>query len=504
MTSINSFFPAAGGRYLLGPLAKIGWGEGIMEALIGLIIELPAPIKLLLLGEIDVLVPVKLPQLQLHIDFDGGVDFGQKLAFFDASLHDSKIERYPIVGDLAFRYSWGDAPVFALSIGGFNPHFQPPANFPALRRLSITIGASGAQLVAQAYFALTSNTLQFGAKVELTAGTGSFNVHGWLSFDALVEWNPFSFVFDLSAGVELRHHDSVIASVHLEGHVAGTSPWHVSGEASISCWFFDISVHFDKSWGSSATALPASDPMPEVRAALANASAWTSVLPPSVKAIVTVQSQPKDAGGAVLLDPAGALRIAQRVVPLGQPITRFGGTPLGRTLTVAIDALNVLGNTSWTATTEEFAPAQFEELSDAQKLSLPSFTRLAAGAEIGADQVDLGQSTRKRSVTTPLAYDTTIIDSPTVHRPGPTYSPTAAAQLAMNGRSSGVRPADPAPRVRLAVDSYVIAGAADLKLRADLAGDGTKRGALRALAHYLDSNPSARGQLQIVRAHEAA
>ena len=504
MTSIDSFFPATEGRYLFGPLAKIGWGEGIMEALVGLIVELPEPVRLLLLGEIAVLVPVKLPQLQLHIDFDGGIDFGQKLAFFDARLHDSKIERYPIAGDLAFRYSWGDSPVFALSIGGFNPHFQPPANFPALKRLSVTIGDSGAQLVAQAYFALTSNTLQFGAKVELTAGTGSFNVHGWLGFDALVEWNPFAFTFDLSAGVELRHHTSVIASVHLEGHVSGTSPWHVSGEASISCWFFDISVHFDKSWGSSATALPATDPMPEVLAALANASSWTSVLPSSVRSVVTAQTQPNDAGGALLLDPVGALRIAQRVIPLGQPITRFGGTPLGRTLTVSVDSLNVLGNTQWTPTTEEFAQAQFEDLTDAQKLSLPSFTRLPAGAEIGADQVDLGQSARSRSVATPLAYDTIIIDSPTVHRPGDAYALAATAQLAMNARSGGARPAQPAPRIQLSADTYVIAGIADLKPRSDLAADGTKRGALQALAHYLDSNPSARGQLQVVRAQEAA
>jgi hypothetical protein len=173
-------------------------------------------------------------------------------------------------------------------------------------------------------------------------------------------------------------------------------------------------------------------------------------------------------------------------------------------MTVAIDSLSVLGNTGWTPTTEEFAQAQFEELSDAQKLSLPSFTRLAAGAEIGGDQIDLGHSARLRSVATPLAYDTTIIDSPTVHRPGGTYSPTAAVQLAMNGRSAGARPSTPAPRIRLAADAYVIAGTADLTLRSDLASDSTKRGALQALAQYLDSNPSARGQLQVVRAQEAA
>ena len=78
----------------------------------------------------------------------------------------------------------------------------------------------------------------------------------------------------------------------------------------------------------------------------------------------------------------------------------------------------------------------------------------------------------------------------------------ATAQLAMNARSGSARPAQPAPSIQLSADTYVIAGIADLKLRSDLAANGTKGGALQALAHYLDSNPSARRQ--VVLAEEAA
>ena len=168
--------------------------------------------------------PTAKPVLVLHISFDGGIDFGAKTAFFDASLHDSKIAGYPISGDLAFRYGWGDNAVFALALGGFNPQFQPPASFPTLKRLAISISSSVAKLDTQAYLALTSNTLQFGARVELTAGTGGFNVHGWLGFDALFEKDPLSFEFDLSAGVDLRSGSSVLASVHLDGKLSGPTP----------------------------------------------------------------------------------------------------------------------------------------------------------------------------------------------------------------------------------------------------------------------------------------
>jgi hypothetical protein len=502
MSSIESFFPAAQDRYLFGPLVKLGWGSGMVEALLGLIIELPEPLKIVLLGEVDVLVPLQLTQLELHIDFDGGVDFGQKLGFFDASLHDSKIERYPIGGDLAFRYGWGDDPVFALAIGGFNPHYQPPANFPTLRRLTISIGETGTQLMVQGYFALTSNTLQFGARVELTAGADALNVHGWLGFDALVEWNPFAFRFDVSAGVDLRNGSTTLASVHLDGSVSGTSPWHASGDASISCLFFDISVHFDKQWGDTAAPLPAADPTPAVIAAIKDASAWSSSLAAGVDAIITAQSQPTDFHGAVLLDPAGGVRITQRVVPLGQPITRVNGSPLAKALTLNLDSPNVFGQTNATPATEEFALAQFEDLSDSEKLSLPSFTRLNAGVEIGGDAVGLGQSGRPQSVATTLAYDTTIIDSANAQRPGGSYTPTATTQAAMNNR---LRAFPKAPsRVHLLDDRWVVAGTADLKVRPDIVSDGSKRGTMLALSSYLDAHPEARDQLQVVLAQEAA
>ena len=122
LTSLDS-------RRRLRPLAKIGWGS-IADAVIGLMIELPEPLRLLLLGEIAVLVPREHPQLELHIDFAGGYDMGKQQAFFDASLHNSRIERYPIVGDLAFRYDWG-------SPGSQVGHRRIQSAFSAAGQLSV-------------------------------------------------------------------------------------------------------------------------------------------------------------------------------------------------------------------------------------------------------------------------------------------------------------------------------------------------------------------------------
>ena len=56
-------------------------------------------------------------------------------------------------GDLAFRYGWGASPVFALSVGGFHPSYQPPAGFPALRRITIAIGHPGAKALIRERYA---------------------------------------------------------------------------------------------------------------------------------------------------------------------------------------------------------------------------------------------------------------------------------------------------------------------------------------------------------------
>jgi hypothetical protein len=511
LSTLGTCFPAADGRYVLGPIVKINWAD-LVDAVVGLFIELPAPTRVLLIGGISVGVPRGKPQLELHVDFAGGIDFGKKLAFFEATLRDSRIESYPIVGDLAFRYEWGQTRNFALAIGGFHPHFQPPAGFPPLKRVGITIGKSDAQLEARAYFALTSNTLQFGAHVELTAGSQSgFNLHGWLGFDALCSRAPLHFEFDLSAGVELRRRTSVLASVHLEGHVSGPNPWHVAGKASLSLLFFDVSVHFNKTWGDAAPALPPIDPLPELLAAFANPIAYSSVLPAAAAAVITTTLSSAPADEAVLLDPAGALQIEQRVVPLNQTITRFHDTPLAGPRTFSIAALSVSGHAidEPASSTEEFALAQFDDLSDAEKLSLPSFVPLPSGVVVGSDAVDVGQSGRSRAVITPVVYATTIIDAPSRRMPGLAYTLAGPDLIAMNARTgaptsstSGAGRYAPAAgtvaRVTLAPERFLIADVDAGQPQPAIVSDGTKRGALVALKRYVALHPDVAGTMQLL------
>src|SRR5207248_2190132 len=147
------------------------------------------------------------------------------------------------------------------------------------------------------------------------------------------------------------------------------------------------------------------------------------------------------------------------------------------------------------------------ELSDAEKLSLPSFSRFVAGLEIGGDALELPS----QIFTTNFQYDTTIFDS-VPSPPAQPYVLALAAQLAMNGRAMAspraLRRYAPLPgtpsRVSLPPDRWVIAGTDDLTLHPEIDSDGSKLGAQLALARFLAANVTQRGQLQVVLAEEAA
>ena len=102
ISTIESFFPAAEGRYLFGPMLEIGWGTPTLITLaVGVILEVPDPIRLVLLGLIDAGLPTTDEALiELHIDVLGVLDFGAKTLSIDGSLYDSHVLIYSLAGDL--------------------------------------------------------------------------------------------------------------------------------------------------------------------------------------------------------------------------------------------------------------------------------------------------------------------------------------------------------------------------------------------------------------------
>ena len=146
-----------------------------------------------------------------------------------ASLDGSYIEGMPLNGDMFFLLRGGDDADFVFSAGGFNPRYTPPQEVPAnLQRLQLAVTPPGVPGIrAEAYLAITTNSVQFGARLELSDEIAGCGVDGWFSFDALFKWDPvFSFSIDASAGVAVQVIGQTLMGVQFDLVLEGPAPWH--------------------------------------------------------------------------------------------------------------------------------------------------------------------------------------------------------------------------------------------------------------------------------------
>ena len=109
----------------------------------------------------------------------------------------------------------------------------------------------------------------------------------------------------------------------------------------------------------------------------------------------------------LVLHPVGTLRISQRAIPLGIHVDKVGANPVADAHLFSVQA-NVanLGTTSQ-APQEKFAIAQFQNLSDAEKLSRPSFQDIDGGVELAFAGRQLGSGKVVKRV---VRYEVKIID----------------------------------------------------------------------------------------------
>lgn len=388
LSDIESVFPAAQGRFTFGVLARLGWGSPqLVQVDLGLIISLPAPLSIALIGRLSAALPDKeAAVVVLHLDVAGGLDLGRKELWVEAVLHDSRVAIFDISGGFALRTAWGDEPTFILSVGGFNPTFTPPANFNPPARVTIALGSSDNPRIAlSCYLAVTSNTVQMGANLDVHAEAtflGVWSVDLYAGFDALVVLVPFSFVVDFSGGVMIKHDGSPFIGASFLLSLSGPQPVNACGYAEVE-FFGTHRVPFDITVGEPAPAveLTAVDPLEQLLAAIESVESW-STLPPAGSPSVATRDL---AGTGLFAHPLGALGFRQRVVPLDVAIERFAGLRLaGGPRQYSLAYSFVSGGAPTPAqgrspVRDAWAPADLFTLTDDQKLSLPSFTQLVSG-----------------------------------------------------------------------------------------------------------------------------
>lgn len=481
VTATSAIFPPTQDSFVFGPLFKLGWGTPTLVTItIGLVIQLPSPIVIALIGQVEVRLPKpEAAVVEINLDILGLLLPDEKRLSIDASLRNSKVAGWTLTGDMSFRLGWGSKPSFLFSVGGFNPHFEPPAEFPQLRRLALALGTgSNPRISLAAYFAITSNSLQFGARAELYAEAAGFSVHGYLEFHALFIFSPFSFRFDFAAGVSLKFNSTVLAAVSVEGMIAGPRPWRVRGRASITLLFFDVTVSFDETFGSppEREQIAAVDVWGRLLPALEDIRNWSAELPTGTSRGVSTAAA-SETPPQVRLDPFSTIAVRQKVIPLDRRISKLGEAPIGGAATFRIRTVRPgtaanIAPIPVSAVAEAFAASQYEPLDDAQRISRPSYEPMTAGVEAVS-------SGARAAGAVPVTYEwSTVYMASGGGRPGSVAadmmaflaacSASGSENLSMAGLDRYAPLATAPSAVSLAPERWTVASTTDLRARRDV------------------------------------
>lgn len=391
VVAADRLFPFNRGTHLIGPSLKLSWlSFGPEGSLIGLdlavIIEIPTG-KVAILGVARASIPGLPFILNLRLDVLGLVDPVEQIASIDASLVDSHVLGiFEVYGDAAMRFSWGTTGYLVVTVGGFYPGFNPePAHLPALRRVGLAIDnpIPIIDVRAEGYFAVTSNSIQFGGRWEVGISLG-IEAHGFVQVDAIVQFRPFHFDARVAAGFDVSAGGFSFASVTLEGSISGPGPIVIRGSLSIDVFLFSISWDETFTLGSGPSdTLPT--PVSLIDVMSVELSKAESVHTESIGDPQVVLSPHPSAGLLAAVPPTGTLQVAQRRAPLGLLIDRVDGRPLGGPQGVKVT--NGTGDV-----TERFSPGSYISLTDSEALNRPPFDVLPSGRVLSLTDPPLGES----------------------------------------------------------------------------------------------------------------
>ena len=366
---------------------RIGWGTPtLIEAQVGVVIQLPDPVVIVVLGSMTAILPTPdIALVELHLDVAGVIDVTAGTLAIDASLHDSHVVGFALSGDMALRADFADAEAFLMSVGGFHPRFEAPGDFPDLRPVTFGIHAGSVlRIDFMSYFAITSNSVQCGADFTLDADVMGFGVYGSCGFDALIEFSPFRILTSVEFEVSITAAGVDLLGVKLTASVEGPNRWHVIGTARFEVLGIGKDIRVDELIGAKQTEalVPPADVLLDVIGALEAEGAW-HVLEAADDAVTlrTIDDRDDPLHAELYATPDSIIEVRQTVVPLGITIEQYGNAPVGEHSTFELepDGLESAGTLD-----DWFAPGRFFVLTKDDKLDGPEFERMRSGLRFGA------------------------------------------------------------------------------------------------------------------------
>jgi hypothetical protein len=387
ISDLRRIFPTQRDQFAVGLMAKIVWSSPpLITVEIGLIIEFSNPVRIVILGVLKAALPT--PDnviVQIQVNFLGIIDFDKGMLSFDASIVNSKILCITLEGDMALRLSWGEKKDFLLSVGGFHPSFTPPSYLmlPKMKRITISLLSGNPNLTLTSYFAITTNTVQFGAAISFSFTISKFGIFGYFGFDVLFQFSPFYFIANISASVEVKLGSCTLFSISLSFELSGPTPWHAKGTAKFSILFFSFKVKFDKTFGEKQeVSLPSIEVLPLVLDEFRKDTSWETAIPDNRFLLVSVRSITPVAG-EIVIQSFGTLIISQKLAPLDIEMSMYGNNIPSDIKKINVKNVSIGGeDIAFEDAQDSFAPAFYKKMEDDDKLSAPSYENQKSGIKV--------------------------------------------------------------------------------------------------------------------------
>ncbi len=380
-------FPVRRDQYLFGPAVQVGYGTPtLISASLAILLEFPDPFAITILGKITSKIPEAEPIVQLNLGIVGVIDFPNRYMAMYGSLYDSRLLRFTLSGNMAMTLSWGSEKNFIFSIGGFHPRYKKPENFPPfgappLRRLQI---AFSNYVTLETYLAITTNTFQVGARVDARFSGAGAKIHGYLGFDALIQFSPLYYKVEVASGFSVKFKGRSLANIEFAGSLKGPNPHKIKGKASFSILWWDVKVKVKKTFGQEKReVVEKNDPWELLEPAVNRPESWEPIVPQWAQKGVVFRDASKVLG---LVHPLGQLKFSQNAVPINYTID---WVVTGAPKNFSRFELNTNGPNLITSTAQDyFAPAHWTKLSQSEKLTAKSTDLMDSGIIIETDAVD--------------------------------------------------------------------------------------------------------------------
>ncbi|MDR4473137.1 MAG: hypothetical protein MRJ92_11010 [Nitrospira sp.] len=191
-SDLRRVFPPTAYAGVVGPMVQLRWRASYLLTLdLALLVELPSPVRVIVLGRVQVLLPNQsYPLIQIRMDALGVLDVSAETVALDATLYDSKILQSTPDGRHGLARGLG--PAAAVRAG----HRRLPSavcRATGIARLAAAGLAAGRRRLAavalSGYLAVTSNTVR---RPRGPHAAGGFSFDGLLGFGMRSSnWRPW-------------------------------------------------------------------------------------------------------------------------------------------------------------------------------------------------------------------------------------------------------------------------------------------------------------------------